>query len=149
MKKHVESQAHQRAVCNAAKAEEEEAVREIRVQKLNSVTLAGVEARRFESPLSGALSMKHLRTPQMLTSNDETLREREMWKKFEMGGHNVEHSDLFNEDDLDEDEVIDAALKYFQAISLGIVGPADPHSSYDDGDETITNVMQKIVTPPP
>ena len=47
-------------------------------------------------------------------------------------------------DDADEEEAIDAALRCFQTINLGAVGPTDSSPFYDDGDETITNIMQKI-----
>jgi len=79
----------------------------------------------------------------MFANHDETLREREMWEKFEMDGFG--HTDsLFDSDGPDEDKTIDAALQYFQAINLGTVGPTDSNSFYDDGDETITNTMRDI-----
>jgi len=65
-----------------------------------------------------------------------------MWERFEMGG--LEHPECFDVDDIDEDEVLDAALRRFQAINLGAVGPTDLSPFYDDGDETITSTMRKI-----
>lgn len=138
--KHTESKSHQRAILAAAKAEEEESAIRIKIQRLDSHVL---EAERFTSSLSGVLPTKLPPAPQMFANRDETLREREMWEKFEMDG--FRHTDsLFDSDGLDEDETIDAALRYFQAINLGTVGPTDSSPFYDDGDETITNVMRDI-----
>ena len=65
-----------------------------------------------------------------------------MWEKFEMEG--FEPTELFDDDSPDEDDVIDAALRHFQAINLGTVGPTDSSPFYDDGNETITSIMRKI-----
>jgi hypothetical protein len=138
VKTHVESQAHQRAVKAAAEAKEEESAHQIKIRRLDGRALEA-DARRFTSSLSGTLPTKRPPAPQISVNQGETLREREMWEKFEMGG--LENTELFD-DDPDEDEVIDAALRRFHAINLGTIGPTDSNPFYDDGDETITNVMR-------
>ena len=141
MKRHVESQSHQRAVEAAAEVKEEESTTRMKIRRLDSQALEA-DAKRFIPSLSEALPTKHPPAPQIFGNHDETLREREMWEKFEMDG--LEHTEVFDGDDPDEDEAIDAALRHFHAINLGTIGPTDLSPFYDDGDETITNIMRKI-----
>ena len=66
-----------------------------------------------------------------------------MWERFEMDP-GFEHVELFDGEDVDEDEAIDAASRRFWTISPCFVGPTDPKPFYDDGDEAITNAMRNI-----
>lgn len=142
LKKHLESQAHQCAVRTAAKAKEEESATRIKVRRLDIEALEA-EAKAFVSPLSGVLPTNHSSTPRVLVNRDETLREQEMWERFKMDGIECTES-LAGHDDANEEDAVDAALRCLQAINLGAVGPTDPSPFYDDGDETITNIMREI-----
>ena len=142
VKKHLESQAHQRAIHAAAEAREEELATRIKVRRLDTEVLEA-EAKRFASSLSGELPTNCSSVPHVLVNRNETLREREMWERFEMDG--IECAESFaGHDDANEEDAIDTALKCLHAINLGAVGPADSSPFYDDGDETITNIMRKI-----
>lgn len=145
MKKHIESQAHQRAVRAAVEAEEEASAVQIEVRRLDVQALEA-EADQLLPPLSGELPVKQPPVSKTLVDHDDTLREREMWERFEIDG--FEQSTLFDDDsggESDEDEMIDTALRRrLETVSLGIVGPTESSPFYDDGDETITNIMRKI-----
>jgi len=139
--KHVESQAHQRAVRAAAEAKDEESAIRIKIRRLDTQALEA-EAQSFVSSLTGELPTKRPLAPRTIVTHDETLREREVWEQFEMDG--LEHGDDIGCDDDDEEEAIDAALRRLQTMSLGAVGPTESSPFYDDGDETITNIMRKL-----
>jgi len=85
VKKHIESQAHLRAIHAASEAKEEESAIRIKIQRLDTQALEA-EAEMFMSSLSGELPIKHSSASQTLVDHDETLREREMWERFEMDG---------------------------------------------------------------
>ena len=57
-------------------------------------------------------------------------------------------SDDIGRDDVDEEEAIDAALRHLRTMSLGAVGPTESSPFYEDGDETITNIMRKLGNTP-
>jgi len=140
-KKHIESQAHQRAIRAATEAKDEEAAIRIKIRRLDAQALEA-EAQRFSSSLAGELPTKRPPAPQTFTTGDETLREREMWEQFEMDG--LEQSNDAGCDDVDEEEAIDAALRQLRTMSLGAIGPTESSPFYEDGDETITNIMRKL-----
>ena len=142
VKKHIESRAHQRAVRAAAEAEAEEAAAQARVRRIDAQALAA-EAKRFASPLSGELPARP--APRTFVDNSETLREREMWERFEVEGFEQTLFHDNDDDNGDEDEFIDIALRRrLETVNLGITGPTESSPFYDDGDETITNVMREI-----
>jgi len=64
-----------------------------------------------------------------------------MWERFEMDGFEPTEPLL---DDVDEEEELDAAMRRLRTVNLGAVGPTESSPFYDDGDETITNIMRKI-----
>ena len=142
LKKHLGSKAHHHAVYAAAEAEAEEAAARIRVRRIDAWALKA-EA-RFTSLLSGELPTKP--APRTFVGHNEMLREREMWERFEVEG--FEQAAPFcddNDEDSDEENFIDIALRRrFKTINLGMVGPTESNPFYDDGDETITNVMREI-----
>ena len=83
--------------------------------------------------------------PQTLVDHGETLREREMWERFEMDGFEQVGSSCKDDEDVDEEAQIDATLRSrLETINLGTVGLTEPSSPYDDGDETITNIMRNF-----
>ena len=142
-KKHIESQAHQRAVRAAERAKEEDSAIRIKNQRLDAKALAAEEI-NFVPPLSGILRMKSPPAPQTLINRDETLREKEMWETFATDG--FERTQPFYDTAVHleaDEEAIDAALTQLQSVSFGTVGSINVGQFYDDGDETITNVMRK------
>ena len=69
-----------------------------------------------------------------------------MWERFEIYGFE-QTTGFYDKDggDVDEDEAIDIALrKRLETVNLGAVKPTELNPFYDDGDETVTNVMRKI-----
>jgi len=128
-----------------AKAKDEESAIQIKIRKLDAQVLEA-EAQRFASLLTRELPAKRPLPPRAHVSSDETLRETEMWEKFEMDG--LEPVDDIGFDEADEEEAIDAALRRLQTMNLGAVGPTESSAFYDDGDETVTNIMRKLGNTP-
>ena len=148
VKRHVNSQAHQRAVRAAASAKEEELKIRARNRRLDRQALGKAEANRFKSSLSKESPMKRPPAPQTFVYHGETLREEEIWARFKTDGS---ETGLFGGDDVDEDEVVDAALRRFQTINDASTSASlDPQIQVHVSPTMITvrqrlaNVMSKI-----
>jgi len=71
--------------------------------------------------------MKCPPAPQTFVYHEETLREKEAWVRLKTDGFKPAES--FNGGDVDEDEIIDAALRRFQTINdASTSAPLDPQT---------------------
>ena len=145
VKKHIESKVYQCAIRTAAETQERETVTRLKVHGID-IQAFEAEAHQFVSPLSGELPAKCPPVSQAVVGDGETLREKEMWERFETEGFEQPALPHTNDcDSGDGDELLDAALRRrHETFNPAAVGLTESSSFCNNGGKTTTTIPQNI-----